>query len=39
MRKPQLCINCSLENTDFDLKITEKTLYNVIVKSVTVNGK
>ncbi|XP_025193812.1 uncharacterized protein LOC112593566 isoform X2 [Melanaphis sacchari] len=38
MRKPQLCLNCHLETKDLDVRITEKTLYNVTVKSIDSNG-
>jgi len=39
MKKPQLCLNCNFENKDDNIKITEKTLYNVTVKSVNTNGE
>ncbi|XP_026804803.1 uncharacterized protein LOC113548228 [Rhopalosiphum maidis] len=38
LRKPQLCLNCHLETKHLDVKITEKTLYNVTVKSIDSNG-
>lgn len=38
MRKPQLCLDSVLENKDFNLKITEKTLYCVTVVSINTNG-
>ncbi|KAE9535821.1 hypothetical protein AGLY_007722 [Aphis glycines] len=38
LKKPQLCLNCHLETKYLDVKITEKTLYNVTVKSIDRNG-
>uniref|UniRef100_A0A2S2R5N5 Tudor domain-containing protein n=1 Tax=Sipha flava TaxID=143950 RepID=A0A2S2R5N5_9HEMI len=39
MRKPQLCLSCHLEYKELDMKIVEKKLYNVTVKSIDTNGK
>lgn len=39
MRKPQLCLSCHLETKELDIKISEKILYNVTVKSIDANGK
>eukprot|EP00102_Acyrthosiphon_pisum_P025216 XP_016662426.1 PREDICTED: uncharacterized protein LOC100572451 isoform X2 [Acyrthosiphon pisum] len=38
MRRPQLCLNCHLESKVLDIKITEKILYNITVKSIDSNG-
>lgn len=38
MRRPQLSLNCHLESKDLDIKITEKTLYKITVKSIDPNG-
>ncbi|XP_015365129.1 PREDICTED: uncharacterized protein LOC107162646 [Diuraphis noxia] len=38
LRRPQLCLNCHLESKDLDIKITEKTLYKITVKSIDPKG-
>ncbi|VVC24546.1 Hypothetical protein CINCED_3A019121 [Cinara cedri] len=38
MKIPQLGLHCSLEANHLDVKITEKTLYKITVKSINDNG-